>query len=84
MIRLTDSGKLCLRATPESHLLKLRKQKLRARKKNEIVDNVCAEPEGQDRSAALTVTRIRGVRLDSQTQVHACFACIACLIIYKI
>jgi len=39
MIRLMDSCKLCLRATPESQLLKLRKQKLRAQKKNQIVVN---------------------------------------------
>ena len=43
MIRLMDSCKLCLRATPESQLLKLRKQKLRAQKKSHIVDNDCAE-----------------------------------------
>ena len=41
MIKLMDTGKLCLRATPESQLLKLRKQKLRAQKK-QIVDNDCA------------------------------------------
>ena len=33
MVKLMISGKLCLRATPESQLLKLRKQKLRAQKK---------------------------------------------------
>ena len=41
MIKLIDTGKLCLRATPESQLLKLRKQKLRAQKR-QIVDNDCA------------------------------------------
>ena len=33
MVKLMISGRLCLRATPESQLLKLRKQKLRAQKK---------------------------------------------------
>ena len=33
MIRLMDSGVLCLTATAESQLLKLRKQKLRAQRK---------------------------------------------------
>ena len=33
MLSLMKTGKLCLRATPESQLLKLRKQKLRAQKK---------------------------------------------------
>jgi hypothetical protein len=34
-----DNGQLCLTATPESQLLKLRKQKLRAQKKSQTVDN---------------------------------------------
>ena len=42
MTWLMDNGKLCLRATPESQLLKLRKQKLRAQKK-QIVDNDCSK-----------------------------------------
>jgi hypothetical protein len=39
MHRLMDNGQLCLTATPESQLLKLRKQKLRAQKKSQTVDN---------------------------------------------
>ena len=41
MLRLTEQGKLCLRPTVESRMLKLRKQKLRAEKKkeNQTVNN---------------------------------------------
>jgi len=39
MHRLMDNGQLCLTATPESQLLKLRKQKLRAQKKSQTVAN---------------------------------------------
>jgi hypothetical protein len=39
MHMLMDCGKLCLTATPESQLLKLRKQKLRAQKRSQTVDN---------------------------------------------
>ena len=45
MIRMMVSGKLCLRASPENKLLKLRKQKLRAQRKSQIVDDDCAKQE---------------------------------------
>eukprot|EP00973_Karenia_brevis_P068397 9513251-Karenia_brevis.AAC.1 len=36
LMKLTKSGRLSLRPTPESQLLKLRKQKLRASRKSEV------------------------------------------------
>ena len=36
MLRVMEHGKLCLKPTAESQLLKLRKQKLRAEKKAQI------------------------------------------------
>ena len=38
MLRLMEQGKLCLRPTVESQLLKLRKQKQRAAKKDQTGD----------------------------------------------
>ena len=39
MIKMMKTGRLSLKPTAESQLLKLRKQKLRAAKKNQIVDH---------------------------------------------
>ena len=36
MLRVMEQGKICLKPTAESQLLKLRKQKLRAKKKAEV------------------------------------------------